>query len=379
MSTDHFFEESKEQSQVKAAIVAKYFWAWARVIIPTAKKGTRRIAYIDLFAGPGRYKDGTKSTPLLILEQAINDNDMREMLVSIFNDVDHSSTKSLEAEIRNFPGITRLKHRPKVYNHTVGDDIVRLFEEMNLVPTLFFVDPWGYKGLSLRLVNSVLKDWGCDCIIFFNYNRINMGLSNQAVKDHMDALFGEERAEALREELAIMSPAERELVIVEEIGQALKEMGGEYVLPFCFKSEGGSRTSHHLIFTSKHFKGYEIMKEIMAKESTTSEQGVPAFEYNPASKRQPLLFELCRPLDDLKQMLIEEFAGQTLTMKEIYERHNVGRRYIKRNYKDVLKKLDEEGLVISDPPAVGTEGKKARRKGSFGDDVKVQFPRRRRN
>jgi len=63
-----FFEESREQSQVKATIVAKYFWAWAKVILPTAKKQGGRIAYIDLFAGPGRYKDGTSSTPLKVLE-----------------------------------------------------------------------------------------------------------------------------------------------------------------------------------------------------------------------------------------------------------------------------------------------------------------------
>ena len=80
----------------------------------------------------------------------------------------------------------------------MGEEIVKMFEEMSLVPTLFFVDPWGYKGLSLRLVNSVLKDWGCDCIFFFNYNRINMGLSNPFVKEHMNALFGEERAEEFR-------------------------------------------------------------------------------------------------------------------------------------------------------------------------------------
>ena len=63
------------------------------------------------------------------------------------------------------------------------------------MPTFFFVDPWGYKGLSLRLINSVLKDWGCDCVFFFNYNRINMGLGNDAVEKHMDALFGKERGE----------------------------------------------------------------------------------------------------------------------------------------------------------------------------------------
>jgi three-Cys-motif partner protein len=66
---------------------------------------------------------------------------------------------------------------------------VALFSQMRLIPTLFFVDPWGYKGLTLQLINSVLKNWGCDAIIFFNYNRINRGLSNPAVQAHMNALF----------------------------------------------------------------------------------------------------------------------------------------------------------------------------------------------
>ena len=72
-STAQFFDETSEQSSIKAKIVSDYFWAWAQVIISTQQKtGGDRIAYIDLFAGPGRYNDGTKSTPLLVLERAIN-------------------------------------------------------------------------------------------------------------------------------------------------------------------------------------------------------------------------------------------------------------------------------------------------------------------
>ena len=64
------------------------------------------------------------------------------------------------------------------------------------------------------------------------------------------------------------------------------------VLPFGFTNERGTRTSHHLIFVSKHFKGYEIMKGVMASESSSSTQGVPSFRYNPADARFPLLFDL---------------------------------------------------------------------------------------
>jgi three-Cys-motif partner protein len=368
MSTDNFFDETTEQSAIKTEIVSKYFWAWAKVIIPTAKKSDGRIAYIDLFAGPGRYKDGTSSTPLLVLQKAIQDVELRQMLVTIFNDKDQNNSQSLRKAINEIPGINTLKHQPIVHSHEVGDQIAKMFQQMRLVPTLFFVDPWGYKGLSLRLVNSILKDWGCDCIFFFNYNRINMGLGNPIVQTHMNALFGKQRADALRLKLETLNPLQRELSIVEELCQALKEIGGKYVLPFCFKNNEGNRTSHHLIFVSKHFKGYEIMKGIMAKESSTMTQGVASFDYCPADFHQPLLFELWQPLNELDNLLQKEYHGQTVIMKEIYNYHSVGRRFIKKNYKDVLKKMEQEGKIVADPPA------SMRRKGTFSDSVKVTFP-----
>src|SRR5438093_11382451 len=136
MTESTFFDESTDQSQVKAAIVAKYFWAWAHVIIPSAKNRGSGIAYIDLFAGPGRYRDGTKSTPLLILEQAIADPELRRMLLTIFNDLASTNTHSLERAITELPGIAKLKYSPKVYNEEVGEKVVARFEEMALIPTL---------------------------------------------------------------------------------------------------------------------------------------------------------------------------------------------------------------------------------------------------
>jgi three-Cys-motif partner protein len=349
MSNNQFFDEQTEQSAVKAAIVSKYFWSWAKVIMP--RSSSNKIAYIDLFAGTGRYKDGSKSTPILVLETAIRDLNMRHMLVTFFNDLDEDNSHSLETAIASLPGINTLRYKPAVYNHEVGSEIVKMFEEVALIPTFFFVDPWGYKGLSLRLINSVLKNWGCDCVFFFNYNRINMGLSNPLVKTHMDALFGVERAAELRRRLESLSPKDKELTIVEELAEALKEMGGRYVLPFGFRNDTGNRTTHHLIFVSKNVLGYKIMKEIMAGESSKIEQGVASFEYSPADARQPLLFALSRPLDDLEQLLLTQFAGRTVTCEQVYEEHNVGTPYIGKNYKDALRKLEAKGKVTANTPA----------------------------
>lgn len=363
-----FFDESSEQSRVKSRIVAKYFWAWAKIVMPRAKAYGNRIAYIDLFAGPGRYKDGTVSTPMLVLERALGDREMKKMLVTVFNDRDKGNVDSLGRAIEMLPGIEQLTHRPQIRHEEVGAEIVKMFEKVTLVPTLFFVDPWGYKGLSLALINSVLKDWGCDCIFFFNYNRINMGLNNAAVREHMNVLFGEGRADRVRQKLSGMSPAERESLIIEELSGALREMGATYVLPFCFKSEQGTRTTQHLIFATKNFKGYEIMKEIMARESSEHEQGVPSFEYSVASKNFPFLFALSRPLDDLEDSLLRDFSNQRLSMQDVYLRHSVGKPYVKANYKKALANLEAARKITAAPAA------DKRRKGTFADRVVVEFP-----
>ena len=93
--TERFFEERQDQSEAKARIISKYFSAWARVIMPSAQRNGGKIAYIDLYAGPGRYKDGAASTPLLVLQTAINHPQMAQMLVSYFNDVEINNTSGV--------------------------------------------------------------------------------------------------------------------------------------------------------------------------------------------------------------------------------------------------------------------------------------------
>lgn len=361
---DRFFDEREDQSEVKARIVTKYFYVWAKIIAPRARG--QRIGYIDLFAGPGRYRDGSASTPLMVLEQAIADGALRESLVTMFNDEDPEHTNSLASEIARIPGIETLKYKPEISTGNVGGSIAANLKSVRLIPTFSFIDPFGYKGLSLGLVQGAIKDWGSDCIFFFNYNRINAGISNELVDEHIDALFGAERAEQLRAAVNGRSSAQREALVLEHIAQAIKELGGKYVLPFRFRNARGTRSTHHLIFVSKHVRGYEIMKEIMAKESSTHDQGVPSFEYSPADASTPLLFSLQRSLDRLADELLTTFSGRTVTMIQIYNEHQVDTPYIKKNYKDALLSLEASKRITARPAE--------RRAGTFGDDVVVIFP-----
>lgn len=378
MGNRQFFHEQKEQSLIKAEIVVKYFSAWANIMAPRVAKYGGKIVYLDLFAGPGFYEDGSKSTPILILEQAIKNKKIAPVLLSLFNDIDGENAKALQKEIDALPGIETLKHRPEVYNIEVGAAINKLIRRVQSAPTLLFADPWGYKGLSLQLINSVLKNWGCDCIFFFNYNRINMGLSNSYVEEHMVALFGERRASALRQRLEGLDPEQRERIIVDEFILALKEIGGTYALLFPFKYDSRARTSHYLVFVCKRDLGYTIMQEIMHRASSNIREGVASFAYNPAEARaqahQPLLptfDETFHPLNGLEHELLHEFAGRCVTFEQVFEAHHIGKPYIQKNYREALRNLEARGEIVADTPA----DKRKKRKGQVAiKGIPFTFP-----
>src|SRR5262249_303009 len=144
------------------------------------------------------------------------------------------------------------------------------------------------KGLSMRLIQGALKGWGCDCVFFFNFNRVNMALHNADVEEHILNLFDADDASLLRLGLKGLSAAQQEARVMQELRDAITRKHGKHVLHFGFLNDTGRRTSHHLVFATKHPLGCKIMKGIMAKESSWTEGGVPSFVCSPVPTQRSL-------------------------------------------------------------------------------------------
>ena len=72
-------------------------------------------------------------------------------------------------------------------------------------------------------------------------------------------------------------------------------------------------------------------------------------------------------MDELEGQLPNDFAGCTLTMRKIYEKHSVDRPFVEKNYKDALKNLEARGAIKTNPPRT------SRRRNTFADTVSVSF------
>lgn len=83
MGNEDFFDKQTPSSRIKANIVANYFPKYCKII---NKNPQRTIRYVDLYAGPGKYKDGNPSTPLLIGDACATDPELKTLVHLMFND-----------------------------------------------------------------------------------------------------------------------------------------------------------------------------------------------------------------------------------------------------------------------------------------------------
>lgn len=320
---------------------------------------------------------------MLVLQTVVNDDRFRHLVKAEFNDVDAKKVAKLQAAVTGIAGIGTLSHAPSFDCRIVDEAMAAAFEaEASFPPTLSFVDPWGYKGLSVRLIRALTQHRGCDCIFFFNYNRVNLDLNNPLVREELNGVFGADLASRLRERLVGLSPEEREQCIVGEVGAAVGAGSDRRTFRYKFKAEEADRTSHYLIFASKWHTGKEVIQSILAKVSSQVVQGVPTYEFRPRQKgkvvvppTQTTLWapQSLPPLDQLQENLVVTFAGATMSVLEVRRRYDhVNDRFTQRNYKDVLLRLEGSGRIEVSLPAAARPSRNGGP--TLADHVMTSFP-----
>lgn len=354
-----FFEQPSEHSLVKAEIVSAYFAAWANIM--ALKQDS--IAYMDLYAGPGRYDDGQDSTPMLVLREAIKSPRLQRSLVALFNDANPSYAAQLQQNIDALDGIGLLRHKPQVTDEEVGPRVARMLGATRMVPTLTFLDPWGYVGLSRDLIAGALKDFGSEVIFFFNYSRFTGAVAIPSVEPHMSSFFSPERLARMRPALEELKSVKREGFLMRQVGETLQELGAKHLIPFRFMREGG-KNLHYIVFVTKHPLGYEKMKDVMWSKGIKDEDEVPQFEYVPQREGRQLSFDVDRPIRRLRQDLLRQFRGQRLQFQTLFDAHQVDTPFVRRNYRTVLNELADEGVITIED----------RRKGSLAPTKWIRFP-----
>ncbi|MBI2297800.1 MAG: three-Cys-motif partner protein TcmP [Armatimonadetes bacterium] len=272
MEHEDFFDEASARSKAKARLVAGYFAVWSETMLGRLDGLDQRsspIAYVDLCAGPGRYEDGTPSTPLLVLACALQSPGVAARLITLFNDLNPDHIDDLQREIAALRGVEALAHQPLFSNQEVGVELLAALANLRDLPALWFIDPWGFKELTLGLFAALVRSGRAELVFFFNLNRVNMALGDPTRKPHLTRLFGSDGLAVLQSRLSRARPEDRESLILDQLAVSLRGCGAQFVLPFRFYDDDGVRTSHYIVHATSSPVGHYLMSEVMSEESNS--------------------------------------------------------------------------------------------------------------
>ena len=359
MKEQNFFEKQTLSSKVKANIVSEYFPKYCSIIIK--KHVPEKIGYLDLFSGPGMYEDGNPSTPILIARNCMKDEDLKNRVWMVFNDKCYSEQLK-ENFNKEFPEGT-FKYKPHFGHSTVGesqeinDFIVKntCKGRFNEQPSVLFIDPWGYKGIETNVLSQFLSYWGNELFIFINSKRINPALENDKFEEPMRCLFPNSYDKVKVDIRNKRTVSERLQFIIDNLGKEYEALlkSRVYYTAFKFQEEDIETTSHFILHLSKNKRGFDLVKQIYNDFANvgTIFDGVNTYTFDVKKITNPVeeLFDTnSENIDALKNMLLEEYKGRTITSYDLFEEHQKNCLYSRSHYVKALRRLVEEGAVESE-------------------------------
>ena len=229
-------------------------------------------------------------------------------------------------------------------------------------PTFAFIDPFGWSGVPLKTIQSLLSSSSCEVLFNFMYDSVNrfVSIEDQKVAQTFVELFGTKRDKLVR--ATDLTGPDRKLFLVDLYKRQLRETCGfEFVRSFEFINVVRGRTEYFLMFGTRHIRGLEVMKDAMWALDPVS--GV---RFSGFAGDQQVLFEPEPDFGPLRNAMLSYFQGQTVRIDEIERFVIVDTDYKSTHYKkQVLKPLEDEGLVVCKSSR--------KRRGTYPEGTVLQF------
>jgi hypothetical protein len=310
----------KEHTKVKHEILSKYLNGWVKIL----GKRNKKLCFIDGFAGRGIYENGEPGSPIIIMQLAEELKEYCDEFICVNVELDRNNFNCLKTETEKaqvkcpFPKIINIHGEfANVTTHILN----QLNDE--LIPSFFFVDPFGFGGIPFSLIKRILNIPKTE--IFFTSLEELFGVSN--VLEIISSKYPDMK---------------REMALVSLYRDNLKTMAGvQYTMPYKINMTESRQTLYYLIHASNHFKAFKLMKDIMYGESKTG-----IFSYlgpEECGGIQSKLFDFNN--SEFESYLLRRFSGRQITFNKVLEETYQEVGFIEKHYRNSLKDLETQGKI----------------------------------
>ena len=328
-------------TRAKHDVLMRYLLAWFPIL---GQSAFPHVAYIDGFAGPGRYSGGEDGSPIIALKAALKYRDrIRPQLSFLFVEQNQDRADMLDSIVQEME-IPRQFDVKIIGGSTFDEELARFLEgQPRDTPTFAFIDPFGWTGIPFSSIRRILTSPHCEVLVTFMYEEINRfaGIPNQA--DNFDTFFG---TTDWREVDVISDPAERNRRFRDlYIRQLQTSAYARHVRSFEMQNTRNV-TDYYLFYATNSLLGLKKMKEAMWKVDPTGE-----FTFSDATNPNQFVLFIKEPqLDILQSQIVGYFQGKEASIQEIEDFVIEKTAFRETHYKKVLKGIEHGGgLEVINP------------------------------
>lgn len=383
---EKFFLTLQEHSSIKLRLLESYIVPWMRKVI----LGINGNCFIcDTFAGTGYYEDGSKGSPIILINEAIICAEQiktikgkkLDRIVLFFVEKDDKNFKTLKENIEKeilqeieVDKFNSLKDYPNIHlmisKSTHEEFIEELVSSVNkLIPSLIFIDPFGYKPIPLESIGALLSKYeNCEVIINFMYEEINRFFlkdDSDTFKQTLGKFYGD-NIEQVKEKIKSLSPKDRRDNIILGYRKNLIRKGAKYTLDIdIFK---GAKMKMSIIFATKNVYGFDTMKKVALDIC-----GNTNYEFFATGPQISLFdtkeYKLDEINNQISKYLFDKYSNNIVEFNKLKNDLMSHPIYPSHFLKSSLKILENENKIKK---VVKNDGSK-RRNGTFPDNCIVYF------
>lgn len=347
-------------TRAKHDILRRYLGAW----FPIMGKYQSRAVFLDGFAGPGIYKDGSPGSPAVALHALLDHKGIPEgtEYVFLFNEMDPARYESLCEVVQVIPLPSHVSVHVSCDSFgSTATDLVRDLREANstLAPTFAFIDPFGYKDIPIQVLADLLAYPKCELLVYLDLNSLIRFATSGRVDDHFTALMGSDEYR-----FAPDSGQARQDHLLHLYERQIRDLCRfRYTRSFVMHGRNGKPICA-LVYGTNNSTGMSRMKDAMWKSDPSG-----GFSYSDATADAPTLFDDSAPdTVTLQHMLLARFAGRTVDVPTLEEYVVVDTPYKAGHLRrPALGEMEKNGAITVQRP----EGK---RRNYFGLGATVTFP-----
>lgn len=331
---EEFANEMKEWSRWKHEILDKYLGAFAAIL-----QWHQTIYVVDGFAGAGRYEDGSEGSAIRSarLASRIEADSKRNYSLRCINVEENDLVfATLEKNLKEYGDLVDNWHGS--FSDYVESIVAKVAEQ----PTLFFLDPFGVKGLEWEKLFPIFQRKSSrfahvvtELLIRFDVRAVSLmaghfaanspsSLSNQ--KSLLD-IFGLSSVEDWNN--LIKHTGNNPSSLVEAYCTKLREHF-EYAVPMPVRRTDTGQLKYYLIFATRHEKAVSEMNKVLYKVDAMRDLEV----YDPAKATGQLeLFNveehtLLNELETLKKIVMQQLeVGEKISRSSLVTQVATSKNY----------------------------------------------------